>query len=184
MCRVLFQISLTDTQPGFKLFRREVLDVELPKIVVKKWAFDIEILVNANSDGYKIVEAPIDMSFSRQDGGRIGFKTAKGIFQDTLGVFYRIKGQRELRQGEEPENRDQMMEHSGASLILGQHPQKNIVHLIQGPRHLLLLLEPPVRYPNSKGIPFINRRRLARIVRSRCSRSIALGLVLPSIRSV
>lgn len=94
MCRGLFQIPLTDTQPGFKLFRKEVLDRELPKVMVKKWAFDIEILVNANSDGYKIVEAPIELRFSRQDGGRIGFKTTSGMFQDTLGVFYRIKMKR------------------------------------------------------------------------------------------
>jgi len=89
--RSLFDLKLTDTQPGFKLFRREVLDKELPKLVVKKWAFDLELLVNADQDGFKIVEAPIEIHFNREDGGRIGFGTVRNIFQDTLGIFYRLR---------------------------------------------------------------------------------------------
>lgn len=89
--RIIFQINLTDTQPGFKLFRREVLEVELNKTLTKKYAFDLELLVNANEDGFKIVEAPIELQFSRGDGGRIGFKTIKSILQETLGIFYRLR---------------------------------------------------------------------------------------------
>jgi hypothetical protein len=91
LIRGLFNLKLTDTQPGFKLFRREVLDKELPKLVVKKWAFDLELLVNADQDGFKIVEAPIELNFNREDGGRIGFGTVRNIFQDTLGIFYRLR---------------------------------------------------------------------------------------------
>ena len=91
LIRSLFNLKLSDTQPGFKLFRREVLDKELPKLVVKKWAFDLELLVNADKDGFKIVEAPIELHFNREDGGRIGFGTVRNISQDTLGIFYRLR---------------------------------------------------------------------------------------------
>jgi dolichol-phosphate mannosyltransferase len=89
--RTLFDLKVNDTQLGFKLFRREVLDKELPKMVVRRWAFDLELLTNAHMDGFKIVEAPIELSFNRKDGGGIGFRTVGGVFLDTLGIFYRLR---------------------------------------------------------------------------------------------
>jgi glycosyltransferase involved in cell wall biosynthesis len=91
LIRTLFGLKLTDTQPGFKLFKKEVLDRELSKTLTKKYAFDLELLVNVSEDGYKIVEAPIELKFSSQFGGRIGFKAVKGIFQETMGIFYRLR---------------------------------------------------------------------------------------------
>ncbi len=91
LVRALFRVKLSDTQPGFKLFRREVLDTELRKTLTKKYSFDLELLVNAQEDGFKIVEAPIELNFNRENGGRIGFDTARSIFQETLGIFFRLK---------------------------------------------------------------------------------------------
>jgi len=91
LVRSLFGLKLSDTQPGFKLFKKEVLERELPKLVVKKYAFDLELLVNADQDGFRIVEVPIELHFNRKEGGRIGFGEAKDIFLDTLGIFYRLR---------------------------------------------------------------------------------------------
>ena len=87
--RSLFGLNLTDTQPGLKLFRREVLEKELPKVFVKRWAFDLELLVNSDMDGFKIVEAPLELHYTRENGGRIGVKDVFHIFHDTLGIYSR-----------------------------------------------------------------------------------------------
>jgi len=93
--RTLFGLHLTDTQPGLKLFRREVLEKELPKVFVKRWAFDLELLVNSDIDGFKIVEAPLELHYVRENGGRIGARDVFHIFQDTLGIFARAHNSRE-----------------------------------------------------------------------------------------
>jgi len=89
--RAMFDLDLTDTQPGFKLFKKEVLDKEMNKVVAEAYAFDLDLLANASMDGYKIVEAPIELKFSRKFGGRIGFKTVRSIFIETLGIYYRLR---------------------------------------------------------------------------------------------
>lgn len=91
LIKLMFNLDVTDTQPGFKLFRKDVLDKEINKVEAQRYAFDLDLLVNVQADGYKIVEAPIELNFSRTCGGRIGFKTVKSIFKETMGVFYRAK---------------------------------------------------------------------------------------------
>jgi hypothetical protein len=91
---MMFDLDLTDTQPGFKVFRKEVLDKEMKKVEADSYAFDLDLLANASADGYKIVEAPIELKFSRKFGGRIGFKTVRSIFSETLGIYSRIKAKR------------------------------------------------------------------------------------------
>ncbi|MDW5561794.1 MAG: glycosyltransferase [Methanomassiliicoccus sp.] len=91
LIKAMFNLDVTDTQPGFKLFRKDVLDKEINKVEAQRYAFDLDLLVNVQADGYKIVEAPIELNFSRSCGGRIGFKTVKSIFKETMGVFYRAR---------------------------------------------------------------------------------------------
>jgi len=89
MVRTLFGLRLTDTQPGFKLVKREVIDREISKSKVNRYAFDLELLVNADADGFKIVEAPIELDFSRPLGGRIGFRSVKSIYLETVDIYNR-----------------------------------------------------------------------------------------------
>jgi glycosyltransferase involved in cell wall biosynthesis len=91
LIRGLFQCNLTDTQPGLKLFKREVLAKEFPKVFVKRYAFDLELLLNSLKDGYTIAEAPIAIDYVRENGGRIKLKDVGRIYKDTMGIFYRIK---------------------------------------------------------------------------------------------
>ena len=51
MNRILFQLPVKDTQSGLKLFKREVLEDVFPKTLIKRFAFDLEILANANRKG-------------------------------------------------------------------------------------------------------------------------------------
>lgn len=92
--RILFGLNVRDTQVGMKFFRREVLEDVLPRLLVKKFAFDIEVLTVAHYLGYRrIFEAPIDLNFNFK--GSIVSRNILPIllktFWDTLGIFYRLK---------------------------------------------------------------------------------------------
>jgi len=92
--RILFGLSVKDTQVGMKFFRREVVKDVLPLLLVKEFAFDIEILVVAYYLGYhKIFEAPIELNFSfgRSIISQSLISAILKTFWDTLGIFYRLK---------------------------------------------------------------------------------------------
>lgn len=89
LVRLLFNLNITDTQVGLKLFRREVLEAVMPRLVVKQWAFDLELLVIAKHLGYsRILEAPVNIAWypGKSD---INWKAIPGIIQDTIAIFYR-----------------------------------------------------------------------------------------------
>ena len=96
LVKILFGLNVKDTQVGMKFFRRKVLERTLPRLLVKKWAFDIEMLAVARYLGYvKIYEAPVELT-NEFGGASIltskGFyKTVLGMLWDTLAVFYRLK---------------------------------------------------------------------------------------------
>jgi len=86
--RVLFRVKVSDTQTGLKLVRREVLLAVLPRMLEKRYAFDLELLVVARMLGYsRVFEAPvrIDYRFSSQ----VDARAAARILLDTLAIFYR-----------------------------------------------------------------------------------------------
>lgn len=95
---ILFGLNVKDTQVGMKFYRREVLEKVLPRLLVKTFAFDIEILAVANYLGFKrIYEAPIELNYDI--GSSIGTvlgskKILKLVFRmvwDTLAIFYRLR---------------------------------------------------------------------------------------------
>lgn len=93
---LLFGLRVRDTQVGMKFFRREVLEKVLPRLLVKRFAFDIEMLTVANYLGYKrIFEAPIDISLRFGGTSTITsqkfVRTVVAMILDTLAVFYRLK---------------------------------------------------------------------------------------------
>jgi len=89
LVRMLFNLPCHDTQTGLKLFKTGVLRNVLPRVLVKKFAFDLEVLVNAHHLGYKIVEAPIILKPQRSYG-RIGPSALISTGLDTLAIFYRM----------------------------------------------------------------------------------------------
>lgn len=89
--KILFRLPIRDTQTGLKLFKYNALKEIFPKILVKKFAFDIELLSNIHHKGFKIAEAPIELNFQRQEKwGRIKLKDIYYVFIDTLAIFYRM----------------------------------------------------------------------------------------------
>ena len=90
LIRILFGLGLTDSQTGIKLFRREPLLAALPQLVVKRFAFDIELLLNLHRLGCRIAEAPVTIRFARPLS-RIAPGEYFSTLRDTLAVFYRLR---------------------------------------------------------------------------------------------
>ncbi|CAN5347756.1 glycosyltransferase family 2 protein [soil metagenome] len=89
--KILFGISVTDTQSGIKIFKRKVIDKILPRLLVKRYAMDIEMLSVANYLGFnRIYEAPIEVKFDKNTS-TIKWSTVIKMLQDTLAVFYRLR---------------------------------------------------------------------------------------------
>lgn len=91
MIRVLFGLNVTDTQAGLKFLKRNVARDVLPRVLVKQYAFDLEMLVVAWQLGYRrIFEAPVDLKFNRAGSG-INFRSIRKMISDTMAVFYRAR---------------------------------------------------------------------------------------------
>lgn len=89
--KILFGLPLTDTQSGIKIFQRKVVEKILPRLLVKRYAMDIEMLAVAKYLGFdRIYEAPIEVTFNKATS-RIDWKTIFLMAWDTLAVFYRLK---------------------------------------------------------------------------------------------
>jgi dolichol-phosphate mannosyltransferase len=86
--KILFRLKVKDTQTGIKLFRQDVLKKCIQQVLVKRYAFDLELLIIINRKGYRIFEAPVYVKENREFR-RIGIKDAFKVFFDTLGVFGR-----------------------------------------------------------------------------------------------
>ena len=95
--RTLFGLKIKDTQVGIKFFKREVLKKVLPRVLVKRFAVDVELLSVANYLGYtKIYEAPIELKMKFAGGlstitSKSFLKTVTSMFRDTAAVFYRLR---------------------------------------------------------------------------------------------
>lgn len=89
--KVLFDLPLTDTQSGLKIFKRKVIDKILPRLLVKRYAMDIEMLAVAKYLGFnRIYEAPIEVKFDKRTSS-VKWTTIFKMMQDTAAVFYRLK---------------------------------------------------------------------------------------------
>lgn len=90
--KILFGVNIKDTQAGIKIFRRPVLVKILPRLVEKRFAGDLEMLVVARHVGFKrIYEAPIKIDYELSAlTSAATFRSVYGIFMDTLAIFYRL----------------------------------------------------------------------------------------------
>lgn len=90
----MFDLSVRDTQVGLKLYRRKVLQDVLPRLLVKTFAFDIEMLAVAHHIGYtRIVEAPIELKYTKWSSvtTRSFWRIISLMLWDTCAVFYRLR---------------------------------------------------------------------------------------------
>lgn len=90
MVKLLFGLPIHDTQTGIKLFKREALTWAFPRLLVKTYAFDLELLALVHQQGYHIAEAPVRLNF-QSPSGLVPSGMIRAIVNDTLAVFYRLR---------------------------------------------------------------------------------------------
>lgn len=94
LCRILFGFKVRDTQVGLKLFRKNVVKRVFPKLLVKTFAFDVEVLAIANALGYdKIYEGPIKLRFNKSSSitSTSFWNIISLMLWDTIAIFYRLR---------------------------------------------------------------------------------------------
>ncbi len=85
---LILQVKLRDTQSGLKLIKREVLEVIMPLILIKTYAFDLELCFLAQKHGFRTVEAPLSIDYQFAGSG-VNARAIKGMFIDVLAIRYR-----------------------------------------------------------------------------------------------
>lgn len=98
LVKSLFNLRVRDTQAGLKIYKRQVLEKVLPRMLIKTFAFDIELLAVANYLGFnKIHEGPVQLSLNFNYNSKwkkhllfLDPQILK-MLKDTLAVFYRLK---------------------------------------------------------------------------------------------
>jgi glycosyltransferase involved in cell wall biosynthesis len=89
--RLLFRLDVRDTQVGLKVFHRRVVDEVVPLLLVKQFAFDLELLAVATALGFdRIEELPVRLHY-RFTGSALGSRTVVRALWDTAAVFYRLR---------------------------------------------------------------------------------------------
>ena len=87
LVRLLTGAKLKDTQVGLKAMKKSAFADIFPRLCVKRFAFDVELLAVASLYGLKIIEMPtqlrIKSSFRLQEMCK--------MFVDLLGIAYRLR---------------------------------------------------------------------------------------------
>ena len=87
LVRLLTGVKLRDTQAGLKAVRRSVFTDIVPRLAVKRYAFDVELLALAKLYGLKVVEMPVNIRMK----GLFSLRDVWRMFVDLLGIAYRLR---------------------------------------------------------------------------------------------
>ena len=89
--RVLFHLDVRDTQVGLKVFNRAVVEEVFPLLLVKRFAFDLELIAVASALGRgRIRELPVRLEY-RFSGSQLRSRAVVRALLDTLAIFYRLR---------------------------------------------------------------------------------------------
>ena len=87
LVRLLTGVSFRDTQTGLKAVRREQIEGIFARLMVKRFAFDVELLVLAKVFGLKVIELPVKARVKKLVSLREVFQ----MLVDLLGIAYRLR---------------------------------------------------------------------------------------------
>jgi glycosyltransferase involved in cell wall biosynthesis len=89
--RLLFRLDVRDTQVGLKVFNRRVVEDVFPLLLVKRFAFDLELIAVASALGHgRIRELPVRLEY-RFSGSQLRSRAVARALLDTLAIFYRLR---------------------------------------------------------------------------------------------
>src|SRR5207237_2235062 len=87
----LFRLDVRETPAGLKVFRRGVVEEVMPLLLVKRFAFDLELLAVATALGYdRIRELPVRLDY-RFTGSGVRSSAVLLALWDTAAIFYRLR---------------------------------------------------------------------------------------------
>lgn len=84
---LLTGVRVSDTQSGFKAFRRDAINEIMNLISVKHFAFDVEVLTVAKLLKLRVAELPVNIRLASLFSARYVFR----MFIDLLGITYRLR---------------------------------------------------------------------------------------------
>jgi dolichol-phosphate mannosyltransferase len=87
LVRLLTGVPLKDTQSGLKAMRRSAFADIIPRLAVKRYAFDVELLAVANLYGLKVEEMPVNIKLD----AKFKPKEMWNMLIDLLGIAYRLR---------------------------------------------------------------------------------------------
>lgn len=94
LTHILFGFKIRDTQVGLKIFKKKVAKDIFSKIIIKRFAFDVEVLTVAQKLNYKkIYEAPVKLNFNKASSITSSnfWKVIFWMLWDTVAVLYRLR---------------------------------------------------------------------------------------------
>ncbi len=80
-------VRVGDTQSGLKAFRRSALERIVRLQLVKRYAFDVELLAVASTMGMRIEEMPVDIV----QNSSFDLRSVLNMLVDLLGIAYRLR---------------------------------------------------------------------------------------------
>jgi glycosyltransferase involved in cell wall biosynthesis len=90
LVRLMTGVPWKDTQAGLKAIKKSAFLDVFPRLAVKRYAFDAELLAVANLYGLKVVEMPVKLKM----GASFKLKEIWRMFIDLLGIAYRLRVRR------------------------------------------------------------------------------------------
>jgi len=102
LVRLLTGVKFRDTQAGLKALRRNAFMDIVPRLAVKRYAFDVELLALANLYGLRVVEMPVNIKMR----GLFSLREVWRMFLDLLGIAYRLRVVRWYKHAMKPVHRE------------------------------------------------------------------------------
>lgn len=79
-------LSYNDTQCGAKVFKKELIDFLLPKLKIRDFAFDVEILYLCKKYEFKVLEIPIE--WEDKEGSTLSIVKNLGLIKSLLKIRF------------------------------------------------------------------------------------------------
>lgn len=86
--KLLFRLPVNETQTGLKAFSRQSLTDTLPRLQIKRYSFDLELLVRINRAGFTMSAAPVELAEGASATG-VSLRTLWEMGRDTFLIWVR-----------------------------------------------------------------------------------------------
>lgn len=84
---LLFRLPVTETQTGLKVFNRPALVDTMPRLKIRRYSFDVELLARIHRAGFSIVETPVELSEGKSGHG-LSVGTLWEMGRDTFRIWW------------------------------------------------------------------------------------------------